>query len=233
MRKVTAALRDPAFDPNRLPAIGARLTDRVTPRVTQALDLARQAAGAGAHVGTGQMLAGILDQGDNLACAVLRALDVDLGELRAAVGRADDDEPMPEATAERRADAAGAGAVGDEAAGGGDDPAGDGDPSPWTDMTMPARRAVAAALEAVIAFGHNYVGCEHLLLGLLAEADSHGGRALRDHGVEPAAARRSITATLSGYAHARKTPAPAGAGAIDEIMRRLDAIETRHSTLGP
>ncbi len=82
-------------------------------------------------------------------------------------------------------------------------------------------------MEAAIELGHNYIGCEHLLVGLLADPGSAAGRTLRRFGAEPASARRAITATLAGYAHARQAD-----GALDQILHRLDAIEGRLNSLG-
>ncbi|WP_433203635.1 Clp protease N-terminal domain-containing protein [Dactylosporangium sp. CS-047395] len=69
----------------------------------------------------------------------------------------------------------------------------------------------AAALELTLAeatlLGHNYVGGEHLLLGLLAEPDGFAGRTLRSHGADLPAARAAVTTALAGFAHARATSA--------------------------
>jgi ATP-dependent Clp protease ATP-binding subunit ClpA len=205
VRGAIEALRDPDFDPARFAGAGDRLAGRMTPRLQRSLDLAGEAAGAGARVGTGSLLLGIIGEGDNLGLRVLEALDVDLDDLRAELGQAGDE-----------------GAEGEAA-----------DEAPLVArLTTPARGAIAAALEAVITLGHNYVGCEHLLLGLLAEPDAPAARVLRHHGVEPAAARRVLTATLSGYVHARQTSAPAGGDRVEEIMRRLDSLEERLSSIG-
>jgi ATP-dependent Clp protease ATP-binding subunit ClpC len=50
-----------------------------------------------------------------------------------------------------------------------------------------------------ISLGHNYVGCEHLLLGLATETEGAGGAALRDLGADSRPVRRAITAALAGY----------------------------------
>jgi ATP-dependent Clp protease ATP-binding subunit ClpC len=75
------------------------------------------------------------------------------------------------------------------------------------------------------------IGCEHLLLGLVAVEDGLASQVLRRMGVEMRTTRLAITATLSGYGHARKQgpPAPTAelAQATAEILRRLQAIEER------
>ncbi|GAA3453092.1 Clp protease N-terminal domain-containing protein [Dactylosporangium matsuzakiense] len=61
-----------------------------------------------------------------------------------------------------------------------------------------------AQLEAA-ALGHNYVGGEHLLLGLLAEPDGRAGQTLRAQGVDLPGARAAVVAALTGFTHARAT----------------------------
>jgi hypothetical protein len=45
--------------------------------------------------------------------------------------------------------------------------------------------------------GHSYIGCEHLLLGLIAEPDGVAGTALRQRGLELRITRRAVNAALS------------------------------------
>jgi ATP-dependent Clp protease ATP-binding subunit ClpC len=51
-----------------------------------------------------------------------------------------------------------------------------------------AKKVLELALREAIALGHNYIGCEHLLLGML-HGDGAGGRFLRARGVRQDAAR--------------------------------------------
>lgn len=77
--------------------------------------------------------------------------------------------------------------------------------------------AAAAALEAAVteslALGHNYLGCEHLLMGLAAGADGRAGRALRALGVDQRTIRRTVAAALAGYTHLLRTKPDAAAAA--------------------
>jgi ATP-dependent Clp protease ATP-binding subunit ClpC len=100
----------------------------------------------------------------------------------------------------------------------------------WTGLSFPARLAIAATLEASLDLGHNYLGCEHLLIGLLSVTDSEASRVLRSFGVDRADAQRSVTTAIAGFVHARQTSATSEAGKLDEISRRLDDLERR---LGP
>lgn len=58
--------------------------------------------------------------------------------------------------------------------------------------TPRAKRAIESAVAEARSLGHNYVGPEHLLLGLLQVADGVGVQAIQDLGADPAAIRRSI-----------------------------------------
>jgi ATP-dependent Clp protease ATP-binding subunit ClpA len=85
-----------------------------------------------------------------------------------------------------------------------------------------------AAREA-LGMGHNYIGCEHLLLGLLATEDGLASKVLRRMGVEMRATRRAVVAALTGFVHAREVLGATNdtAGVLAEIVRRLDALEQR------
>lgn len=95
----------------------------------------------------------------------------------------------------------------------------------------------AAALELAvveaIALGHNYVGCEHLLLGIVAEPDGPGGAELRELGVEIKGARRAVQTALAGIIHFQKQQkaAPDAAKVLETIMTRLARLE-RHAGIG-
>lgn len=102
-------------------------------------------------------------------------------------------------------------------------------------------RPLATALELTFAesigLGHNYVGCEHLLIGLAAEPDGAAGALLRSRGLEAKSVRRSVAAAVAGYAHLRNTysPPPAGASAVLTAVRaelapliaRIERLEAR------
>jgi Clp amino terminal domain, pathogenicity island component len=207
-RKAIGTIREPGFDPGQHPTLASALQSRMTPRLYEAFRLARQASGDPA--GTGQLLLGVLEEGHNLGLRLLQALDIDPDELAAALAQAD----LTEQTLGAGGPMTGAGR------------------GPELDLTRPAWRAVATAVETVIDLGHNYFGCEHLVLGLAAETHSAAGRVLRDLGADPAAARKALTSILAGYVHGRQADAPAGAEVLGAVMRRLDALEARVASLG-
>ena len=94
-----------------------------------------------------------------------------------------------------------------------------------------AMRALELTAKEAMSLGHNYIGCEHILLGVLATEDTMGAQVLHRMGVDVRSARRAVVAALSGFVHAtaQATPptAPVADPAVEAILRRLDAIEQR------
>jgi len=106
---------------------------------------------------------------------------------------------------------------------------GAGEQVPFTPL---AKKALELTTKEALGLGHNYVGCEHLLLGLLATEDGLASQVLRRMGIELRTTRRAVVTALSGFVHAREQqvspppPAPASS-TLEEILRRLEAIEQR------
>jgi ATP-dependent Clp protease ATP-binding subunit ClpA len=98
-------------------------------------------------------------------------------------------------------------------------------------FTSLLKMSLESAAREALGFAHNYIGCEHLLLGLLATEDGLASKVLRRMGVEPRAAKRATVAALSGFVQARESIAGESSdstrAALAEITRRLDAIERR------
>ncbi|GAA2871924.1 hypothetical protein GCM10010517_32250 [Streptosporangium fragile] len=218
VQRVTA-IRETALAAPDVDRLTARFT-HFTPRAREVIKLSvEQARASGAaEVGTEHLLGGMLAEGGNLALQVLGALEIEPAEVRRRLDHLGAQSPTPPE---------------------------DGD----AELTFGA--SAAAALELTVteatALGHNYVGCEHLLLGLITEPDGAAGQILRGLGAEQRLTRRAVSAALAGYVHLRAQtqaaappPAlPAGAAealsaAVREelrpILRRLERLEEH---LGP
>src|SRR5262249_15594691 len=100
-------------------------------------------------------------------------------------------------------------------------------------FTNRARHAVVLAQEEARRMQHNYIGTEHVLLGLLGEPDGLAGRALAGVGMSLEAARHEVTAivgpvtaSLSGHIpftpRARKT--------LELALR--EALQLQHNYIG-
>jgi ATP-dependent Clp protease ATP-binding subunit ClpA len=216
-RRAAEWMRQSNIDPQRFSSVWDRLESRMTPRLKTATGLAQQAA-HGEGVETTHLLIGLLAQGDNLALRLLEVLQVDAERLRANAETSEDGEdPGFRATAVDPHS-------GDTS---------DGQLAPgsfWFGLSVPARRAFAAALDVSVDMGHNYLGCEHLLIGLAEQEDSVAGLLLKQASVDRVSARRAIETALAGYAQARRSP-PSNPG-MEEIFQRLDAIEHRLNRAG-
>jgi len=70
-------------------------------------------------------------------------------------------------------------------------------------FTQPARKVLELALREALLLGHNYIGTEHLLLGLLDEEDGLGARTLSDLGVTREAAERWLVSELKRIGEAK------------------------------
>jgi ATP-dependent Clp protease ATP-binding subunit ClpA len=97
-------------------------------------------------------------------------------------------------------------------------------------FTPLAKKALEITTKESLGLGHNYVGCEHLLLGLLATEEGLASQVLRRMGLELRTTRRAVVTVLKGFVHAREQAASKETPAyttLEEILRRLDAIERR------
>jgi ATP-dependent Clp protease ATP-binding subunit ClpC len=88
-----------------------------------------------------------------------------------------------------------------------------------------AKRALELTLTEAQCLRHNYVGCEHLLLGLLSTEDGLASQVLRRMGLELRTTRPAVVTALIRHVQGRENPA--SQPGIDEVLRRLDAIERR------
>jgi hypothetical protein len=99
-------------------------------------------------------------------------------------------------------------------------------------FTDTARHVVAQAQEAARGLGHNYIGCEHLLLAAAAAAEP-AGAVLRDQGVTP----ERIKAEILRASGPGQTAGPArglDAGALASIGINLDVVRARiEAAFGP
>jgi ATP-dependent Clp protease ATP-binding subunit ClpA len=199
VRDVSSARGADQTPAERGPQIG--LFGRFTPRARQALTLAESAARDVPHnyVGTEHVLLGILDEGGGIGVKVLPSLDIEIADLRA------------ELTASMGSPAA-APIEGH---------------LPFTPL---AKRALESTTKEALMLGHNYIGTEHLLLGLLATEDGLASQVLRRMGLELRTTRRAVVTALTGFVHSQQAqPAPRedAQDRLEEILRRLDAIEQR------
>ncbi len=77
---------------------------------------------------------------------------------------------------------------------------GDGEPPALIPFTPAAKKAIELSIREALRLGHDYVGTEHVLLGLLAAPDTTAARLLAGLSVTRDVAERSVTELLAGLA---------------------------------
>jgi ATP-dependent Clp protease ATP-binding subunit ClpA len=210
VRDVTAARNAEDAPPYELPGVG--MYGRFTSRARKVMSLAQDAARRAKHsqVGTEHVLIGILDEGGNLAVKVLADLDIGADDLRAELQASMTQAPMGKAKGKTEGKTEG-----------------------HLAFTPLSKRALELTAKEALRLGHNYVGSEHLLLGLLATEEGLASKVLRRMGIELHTTRQAVVIALYAFAAGQaKQPSPpmpreSNQSTLDQILSRLDAIERR------
>ncbi len=141
-----------------------------TERARRVMQLARDEAINLGHnvIGTEHILLGLLAEGEGVAAQVLRKMGVDTEEVRAEVAR---QVGRGDASLSKTAD---------------------------IPLTSKAKRVLDLAVSEARKMGVNYVGTEHILLGLLAEGEGVAAQVLLGLGLNLDAVRQEVKNFLSG-----------------------------------
>jgi ATP-dependent Clp protease ATP-binding subunit ClpA len=95
-------------------------------------------------------------------------------------------------------------------------------------FSSPAAAVLEATVAEAAALGHNYVGCEHLLVALASNSGSLAGRALQNAGADAKSVRRAVIAALVGYEHLRNTlPSGPTGGLLTAVRQELQPLIER------
>jgi len=138
-------------------------------------------------VGTEHILLALFTEPEGLAGRALAAMDVSEDTVRAAISAAGDRAAGQDESSATGAASAGAPATATSAAAGTRPP-----------FSPPAKRVLRDALAVALEFGHNYIGTEHILLGLYRNEDSLATQILTQAGAIETTARAHMTAMLRG-----------------------------------
>jgi len=116
-------------------------------------------------------------------------------------------------------------------------PRGDARPSQDMTLTPRAKRVIDLAYDEARNLNNNYIGTEHLLLGLIREGDGLAGRVLGKLGVELEKARREVMALQDNETQQKaggrpSTSRPNGTQTLDEFGRDLTEL-AREGRLDP
>jgi ATP-dependent Clp protease ATP-binding subunit ClpA len=107
-------------------------------------------------------------------------------------------------------------------------------------FTPRAKGALERATREALGLGHNYIGTEHLLLGLLAMEEGLASRVMRRMGLELRTTRMTVVQALlqvstppPGFpVPVTSSPTEPAPDALAEILARLEAIERRLGETG-
>jgi ATP-dependent Clp protease ATP-binding subunit ClpA len=159
------------------------------------------------HIGTEHLLLGVIQQGEGLAIRVLISLNVDSQAMADQVK---------------------------ELVGHGENPL---PPSGHIPFTPPAKKTLELALREALQLKHDYIGSEHILLGLIAEGQGPAYQVLTANGVDLDTARAEVTKQLGDpnrsitvrrtRVQIRDMPAANTDFELRRLSRRLATIEAR------
>ncbi|MDE2180725.1 MAG: ATP-dependent Clp protease ATP-binding subunit, partial [candidate division NC10 bacterium] len=149
-------------------------------------------------VGTEHLLLGLIREGDGLAVAILKKLNVNISAVKGEIEKIV--------------------SVGSEFSPAGEIP-----------FTPQAKKVLEYAISEARSLGHNYIGTEHLLLGLIREGEGIASLVLRDFGVSVAAAKAQAQELLGEQASkpttSTRTPALDEFGVDLTAMARQDRLD--------
>ncbi len=117
--------------------------------------------------------------------------------------------------------------------------AGQSPPSGHIPFTPRAKKVLELSLREALQLGHNYIGTEHILLGLIREGEGVAAQVLVKLGADLGRVRQQVIQLLSGYSGS-KDPATTGGGSetpqgslvLDQFGRNLTQL-ARENKLDP
>jgi ATP-dependent Clp protease ATP-binding subunit ClpC len=105
-------------------------------------------------------------------------------------------------------------------------------------FTPRAKKVLELSLREALQLGHNYIGTEHMLLGLVREGEGVAAQVLVNLGADLSRVRQQVIQLLSGYQGKDPAGAPAGAGGtadapagspvLDQFGRNLTQLAREH-----
>ena len=144
--------------------------ERFTDRARRVVVLAQEEARLLDHnyIGTEHLLLGLINEGEGIAAQALGALDVSLERVRHDV-----EEIIGRGEAETAARA-------------------------HIPFTPRAKKVLELSLREALQLGHNYIGTEHILLGLVREGEGVAAKVLEKLGADLARVRETVIELLPG-----------------------------------
>jgi ATP-dependent Clp protease ATP-binding subunit ClpC len=93
-------------------------------------------------------------------------------------------------------------------------------------FTPRAKKVLELSLREALQLGHNYIGTEHILLGLIREGEGVAAQVLTKLGANLQNVRQQVIQLLSGYTGSEVIdPERDVARRVEQALQRLDAVE--------
>lgn len=145
--------------------------ERFTDRARRATVLAQEEARMLNHnyIGTEHLLLGLIHEGEAIAAQVLTGLGLDLEAVRAKVLLI-----IGKGQHQQR-------------------------PTGHIPFTPRAKKILELGLREALQLGHNYIGTEHILLGIIREGEGVGAQVLTSFGLTLNEVRKAVLDKLNGY----------------------------------
>jgi len=107
-------------------------------------------------------------------------------------------------------------------------------PSGHIPFTPRAKKVLELSLREALQLGHNYIGTEHILLGLIREGEGVAAQVLVKLGADLNRVRQQVIQLLHGYQEKEPAAAPGGprrGRAPSDVLARVTAVESRMSVI--
>ncbi|MGH2733326.1 MAG: Clp protease N-terminal domain-containing protein, partial [Actinomycetota bacterium] len=99
-------------------------------------------------------------------------------------------------------------------------------------FTPRAKKVLELSLREALQLGHNYIGTEHILLGLIREGEGVAAQVLQKLGADLGRVRQQVIQLLSGYGSSQERStepaAPSGSPILDQFGRNLTALAAQN-----
>ena len=98
-------------------------------------------------------------------------------------------------------------------------------------FTPRAKKVLELSLREALQLGHNYIGTEHILLGLIREGEGVAAQVLQKLGADLNRVRQTVIQLLSGYTGGKgegppgEQGGPQGSMVLDQFGRNLTQLE--------
>ncbi|MGH2678666.1 MAG: Clp protease N-terminal domain-containing protein, partial [Actinomycetota bacterium] len=103
-------------------------------------------------------------------------------------------------------------------------------------FTPRAKKVLELSLREALQLGHNYIGTEHILLGLIREGEGVAAQVLQKLGADLNRVRQQVIQLLSGYTGGKESATgeqvPQGSMVLDQFGRNLTQL-ARETKLDP